>query len=151
MLERNLESYHNIPLDYRAADEVLSFCSKNGLAFFPYSPLFQGLLAGTFKPEGNFDENDVRAANPKLVDDTFKTYFEVVEKLNNLARRIGKPLSQIAINWLVNQPEVTSVICGAQNPQHIEENVASISWELTDEILNQLDEIIAPYQQAGII
>ena len=93
----------------------------------------------------------MRAANPKLVDDTFKIYFEVVEKLNNLARRIGKPLSQIAINWLVNQPEVTSVICGAQNPQHIEENVASISWELTDEILNQLDEIIAPYQQAGII
>lgn len=151
MLERNPENYHNIPLDYRVADEVLPFCQKNGLAFFPYSPLFQGLLTGTFRPGGNFDENDVRAANPKLVDETFKTYFEIVEKLNNLARGIGKPLSQIAINWLINQPEVTSVICGAQNPQQIEENVASVSWELTDETLNQLDDIIAPYQKAGIV
>lgn len=151
MLERNPESYHNIPLDYRVADEVLPFCRENGMAFLPYSPLFQGLLTGTFKSEGNFDEHDVRAANPKLVDATFEVYFEIVEKLNNLAQEIGKPLSQIAINWLVNQPEVTSVICGAQNPQQIEENVSSVNWELTDEMLNQLDEIIAPYQQAGII
>ena len=41
MLERNPESYHNIPLEYQTEKEVLSYCREQGLAFFPYSPLFR--------------------------------------------------------------------------------------------------------------
>lgn len=151
MLERNPTHYHNIPLTYRAEDEILPFCQEHGLAFFPYSPLFQGLLTGNFKANDNFDENDVRSENPNLVGDKFEKYFEIAEKLNAFAQEIGKPLSQIAINWLINQAAVTSVICGAQTPQHIEENVGSTTWEFNDDIDQRLSEIMRPYQEARII
>jgi aryl-alcohol dehydrogenase-like predicted oxidoreductase len=146
MLERNPESYHEIPLTYRTQEEILPFCQEHGLAFFPYSPLFQGLLTGTFKTSGNFDDNDMRANNPKLKDESFQIYFEMVEKLKGIAQEIGKPLSQVAINWLIKQDAVTSVLCGAQNIQHVEENVASIEWDLTDDLMTQIEGILAPYQ-----
>ena len=146
MLERNPDSYHNIPLTYRVEDEILPYCLENGLAFFPYSPLFQGLLTDSFKAGGNFDKNDVRSANPKLVGDTFNTYFEISEKLRAFAQEINRPLSQIAINWLVNQKAVTSIICGAQIPEHVEENVGSVAWELTDGMTARLAEILDSYR-----
>lgn len=145
LLERNADSYHNIPLTYRVQDEILPFCGEHGLAFFPYSPLFQGLLTDNFKASDNFDENDVRSANPKLSGDAFKTYFDISEKLRAFAREIGKPLNQIAINWLINQPAVTSVICGAQIIEHVEQNVGSVSWDLTISMMERIEEILAPY------
>jgi aryl-alcohol dehydrogenase-like predicted oxidoreductase len=121
------------------------------LAFFPYSPLFQGLLTDSFKASGNFDKNDVRSANPKLVGATFKPYFEISEKLRSFAREIGKPLSQVAINWLIKQEAVTSVICGAQTVQHAEENVGSVTWELTAEMMEHIENILSPYKEANLL
>jgi aryl-alcohol dehydrogenase-like predicted oxidoreductase len=151
MLERNPDSYHNIPLTYRVEDEILPFCRQKGLAFFPYSPLFQGLLTDSFKASDNFDQNDVRSANPKLVGDKFKQYFEISEELRAFAREIGQPLNQIAINWLINQEAVTSVICGAQISQHVEENVGSVTWELTPELMARIEQILSPYKAQNLL
>ncbi|UCD30642.1 MAG: aldo/keto reductase [Planctomycetota bacterium] len=63
---------------------------------------------------------------------------------------MGKPLSQIAMNWLINQEVVTAVIAGAQNPHHVEENVGCITWELTQDIETRISEILAPYKADGI-
>jgi len=147
MLERNPESYHSIPLDYRTGAEVLPFCGLNGMAFFPYSPLFQGLLTDTFKKQDNFDEQDVRSANPKLNGDSFQHYYEMTLKLKDFSGKIGKPLSQVAINWLINREEVTSVICGGQNEEQVAENVGSVDWELTEEMENEIERILQPYKE----
>lgn len=146
MLERNPVQYHSIPLAYRTEHEILPLVQQNGLAFFPYSPLFQGLLTGTFTGSGDFDEKDVRSANPKLRGESLRQYLEVVEKLKAFANEIGHPLSQVAINWLIRQDAVTSVICGAQRVAHIEENVGSTDWELTDDMLVEIESILAPYR-----
>lgn len=151
MLERNPSNYHNISLTYRTEAEILPYCRKKGMAFLPYSPLFQGLLTGKFKADGNFNERDVRSENPKLNGEAFKVYFEITEKLKAFANEIGKPLTQIAINWLINQEVVTSVICGAQNIAHVEENVGSVAWELTSEMTSQLENLLVPYAEAGLL
>ncbi|KAA3660978.1 MAG: aldo/keto reductase [Chloroflexi bacterium] len=150
MLEHNPPSYHNIPLEYHSQNEILPFCREHGLAFFPYSPLFQGLLTGTFMAEGNFDENDVRASNPKLGGQLFKTYLKITRQLEEFAQEIGKPLTQVAMNWLINQDAVTSIIAGVQNVQHVEENVGSVSWDLTSDMENRISEILAPYKADGV-
>jgi len=146
LLERNPTQYHNIPLDYRTEDEVFPYCQEHGLAFFPYSPLFQGLLTDNFKPQDQFDENDVRAANPKLNGELFKQYYAIREKLVAFAKEIGHPLSQVAINWMIHQDAVTSVICGAQTVEHVEQNVASVTWDLTEDMLAEIDQILEPYR-----
>lgn len=137
--------YHNIPLEYRTEDEILPLCRAHGMAFLPYSPLFQGLLTGTFKAEDNFDANDVRADNPKLNGEQFKDYFKIAEKLKSFAQEIGHPPAQVAINWLINQDAVTSVICGAQTAAHVEENAGSTDWDLTSDMMTQIETIMTPY------
>ncbi|MEM7113250.1 MAG: aldo/keto reductase [Chloroflexota bacterium] len=146
MLERNPDSYHNIPLAYRVEDEILPFCQQQGMAFLPYSPIFQGLLTDGFQASGNFDSNDVRSANPKLNGERFHTYFGMREALRGFAERIKRPLSQIAINWLIEQEAVTSVICGAQTVAHVAENTGSQSWQLTDDMMAEVEAILAPYK-----
>ena len=145
MLERNPDAYHGIPLDYRTEEEILPLCRAHGMAFLPYSPLFQGLLTGTFEAEGNFDANDVRSENPKLNGELFDEYFAMAEKLKRFAEEIGHPLTQVAINWLINQEAVTSVICGAQTAVHVSENAASCNWDLTPDMMAQIENILAPH------
>ncbi len=141
MLERNANSYHSIPLEYRTERDILPFCLENGMAFFPYSPLLQGLLTGKFT--GNESFKDVRAANPNLSGEKFKMYINVVKKLNDIADKIKKPLSQIALNWLIRNEAVTSVIAGAQNSQQLEENIGAVTWEMDDALYYEIERIVA--------
>lgn len=147
LLEHNPTQYHNIPLIYRTQSEILPDCLKHGMAFFPYSPLFQGLLTDHFKAENQFDSRDVRSANPKLNGSLFQRYYQIRAELLDFARRIGRPLSQVAINWLIHQPAVTSVICGAQTVAQIEENAASASWTLAPEMLAEIECILRPHAE----
>jgi len=142
LLEHNPTHYHSIPLAYRTKDEILPHCQEHGLAFFPYSPLFQGLLTEQFKAENQFDSRDVRSANPKLNGSLFQVYYAIRAEVMDFARRIGKPLSQVAINWLIDQPAVTSVICGAQTIAQVEENAASATWSMTPAMRAELEQIL---------
>lgn len=67
MLERNPQTYHGIPLEYKTEAEILPQVKKYGQAYLPYSPLFQGLLAGKFLNGIDFSANDIRNANPETV------------------------------------------------------------------------------------
>lgn len=146
MLERNTGSYHNIPLDYKTEDEVLPMVKKHQQAFLPYSPLFQGLLSGRFKADGNFSEKDIRNVNPKLKGDLYPKYYAGAIALENFAGNIGRPLNEIALNWLRQKEEVTSIIAGASSIAQLEKNLHSTTWDLTDEELKQIESIIEPYR-----
>jgi len=142
MLERNPSAYHDIVLSYRTEDEILPFCRKHGQAFFPYSPLFQGLLAGEFDRSMRFGERDVRRNNPKLQGSEYARRLSVVSSLKQYcADSIGKPLNEVAINWLLYRREVTSVICGAQNERQIEANARAAQWQLSEEQYRELNRI----------
>lgn len=145
MLEPNSEIYHHKQLEYRTANELLPLCKDYGMAFLPYSPLMQGLLTGEFKLENNFDSSDDRAKNPKLNGERFLNYYNCVEELKKIAQEIEKPLSQIAINWLIAQKEIGPVICGAQTPQQIEENIKSTTWQLEKKTVEKIDNILSKY------
>jgi len=145
MLEPNSEIYHHKQLEYRTANELLPLCKEEGMAFLPYSPLMQGLLTGEFKLENNFDSSDDRSKNPKLNGERFLNYFNCVEELKEIAQEIEKPLSQVAINWLIAQEEIGPVICGAQTPEQIEENVKSATWELDEKTVKKIESILSKY------
>jgi len=147
MLERNTDSYHGIPLVYKTEKEMMVTVRKYGQVFLPYSPLFQGLLAGKFKGlENNYSEKDIRNENPKLSGDTFKFYYDGYLKLQALADEIGRPINELSLNWLRQKPEVTSIIGGASSIAQVEKNVKSLEWDITDEELKRIDAILAPYE-----
>ncbi len=141
LLERNPESYHGITLGYKSELEIIPYCIENGIAFLPYSPLMQGLLAGGFDKENNFSDKDVRSSNPKLNGGEFEKYYEVTEKLKQFAEEINKPLIEVAMNFLICNEGVTSVICGASDKEQIISNINATNWSLTKEQMEKLNEI----------
>ncbi|TVQ39703.1 MAG: aldo/keto reductase [Spirochaetaceae bacterium] len=142
MLERNPQSYHSIPLEYRTQDEILPLCEQHGLAFFPYSPLFQGLLTGAFNRRTTFNRGDVRSQNPKLNGEQFQRRVAAADELKQLAAECGRPLGHLALSWLIEKGAVTSVICGAQTVDHIEQNAAAAQWDPGEEVLTRAERIL---------
>jgi aryl-alcohol dehydrogenase-like predicted oxidoreductase len=146
MFERNADSYHNIPLAYRTEREMLLTVRKYGQAFLPYSPLFQGLLAGKFKNGVNFSKRDIRGENPKFSTDRFQRYYEGYLKIQAIADEMEKPVAQVALNWLRQKPEVTSIINGISSMAQLQENVASTQWDIPIDYMTKIEAAIAPFE-----
>ncbi len=146
MLERNPGSYHGIPLEYRTEKEVFPNVRKYGQAFLPYSPLFQGLLAGRFLDGLTISERDIRNENPKLTGEAFKVYQDGARKLKAYADEIERPMNEMALNWLRQKEEITSIIGGASSVEQLEKNLRCISWDLTGEELEAIGKILKPFK-----
>lgn len=146
MLERNPGSYHGIPLEYRTEKEVFPNVRKYGQAFLPYSPLFQGLLAGRFLDGLTISTRDIRNENPKLTGEVFKVYQDGARKLKAYADEIGRPMNEMALNWLRQKEEITSIIGGASSVEQLEKNLRCISWDLTGEELEAIGKILEPFK-----
>ena len=146
MLERNPESYHEIPLAYRTEDEVLPRIIEWGQAYLPYSPLFQGLLAGNFNKGINFSKDDIRNNNPKLVSGEFDRYVEAAKEIGKVAEEIERPIAQLALNWLRQNPACTSIIAGASSIRQLDSNVKACEWDIDDETMKRLDKIVEPFK-----
>jgi aryl-alcohol dehydrogenase-like predicted oxidoreductase len=63
----------------------------------------------------------------------------VVDALDAVAREMGKTVSQIALNWLLQRPTVANVVMGARNEEQLRENLGAIGWNLTPAQVEQLD------------
>ncbi|PIP01272.1 aldo/keto reductase [Pleomorphomonas carboxyditropha] len=142
MLERNTDSYHDIPLEYEAEREILPFCLENGMAFLPYSPLFQGLLTGRFNADSKFGSDDIRSANPKLAGNGYRRYVAAVDDLKPIAEAAGISMTHMALAWLCQNPAVTSVLCGAHRPDQIADNAAAADVVLSERTLNDIKEVL---------
>lgn len=142
LLERNTDSYHSIPLEYEAEREIVPFCLERGMAFLPYSPLFQGLLTGRFNADSKFGSSDVRSANPKLAGDGYRRYVAAVEGLKPIAAAAGISMTHMSLAWLCQNPAVTSVLCGAHRPDQIADNAAAADVVLSEKTLGDIKEVL---------
>lgn len=74
--------------------------------------------------------------------------YRVVDALDGIAAETGRTVPQIAINWLLRRPTVSSVIIGARNEEQLRQNLGAVGWSLTDEQVARLDAAsarTAPY------
>jgi aryl-alcohol dehydrogenase-like predicted oxidoreductase len=65
--------------------------------------------------------------------------FQVVDALDEVAAETGKTVPQIALNWLLSRPSVSTLIIGARNEEQLKANLGSIGWNLTPEQIAKLD------------
>lgn len=146
MLERNPRTYHAIKLVYRTEREILPYCEKHGQAFFPYSPMMQGLLGGHWKSDRVFDGNDVRRFNPKLNGERYPIYYKAMADLKEISERYGYPLNETAVNWLVQKPVITSVIGSSLSPEQIRSSVKALDWEINADMMSEIDKVLEPFE-----
>lgn len=131
--------------------EHLPFCQEYGVGMMAYSPLARGVLTGKYQlnqelPEGSrAARGDARIHESELRDESL----EVAMKLKPLAERLGKPMSQLALNWVLGNPIITSVIVGPRTMEQFEDNLGCLDWEIDDEALKEIDSLVPPGEHTG--
>jgi myo-inositol catabolism protein IolS len=121
--------------------DVRPYCLEHKISIMPYSPLAQGLLTGRYTRGWQFSENDWRRNLPLFQPEHFERCIEAVEAMRPIAARYDKSLAQLALNWLITQPGVTSSIIGARNMHQLENNLSSDGWTISPEDMAALDTI----------
>jgi aryl-alcohol dehydrogenase-like predicted oxidoreductase len=71
-----------------------------------------------------------------------ETLLERVQQLQPIADELGLTLAQLALAWVLHEPNVASAIIGASRPEQIEDNVGAVGVELSDDVLRRIDEIL---------
>jgi aryl-alcohol dehydrogenase-like predicted oxidoreductase len=125
--------------------EVLPTCRELGIGFVPWSPLGQGFLTGTVKPDQSFHAGDVRSWFPRFTPDAMRANQALVDVVTEVATSMGATPAQVALAWLLAQDPWIVPIPGTTKLHRLEENLASAEIELTQ------DELIGLRQAADSI
>ncbi|MHA6630960.1 aldo/keto reductase [Pseudonocardia sichuanensis] len=138
----SLQAYYSL-VGRELEHELLPACQDQGVGVLVWSPLAGGFLTGKQRrgeapPAGSRRET---TGDTGTMD--AERGFDVVDVLDGIARERGTSIAQVAINWLLRRPGVTSVIIGARTPEQLEDNLDAASWELTAEEVARLDEVSA--------
>jgi myo-inositol catabolism protein IolS len=123
-----------------AERELLPLCRAHGVAVLAYSPLAQGLLAGTLAADAQPPEGDNRRDNRLFQPPLRAKARAVVEAMRPLAAARGITLAQLALAWVAGQP-ATAAVAGARTPAQVRENAAAGDVILEPELRAQLDEL----------
>ena len=115
--------------------EVLPCCRECGLGVIPYSPMGGGLLCGVL--DNPTTGRRGRESNRQTIE-THRSQFEAYEAL---CASIGQPPANVALAWVLNNPDVTAPIIGPRTIEQLEENLSVLELKLDAEVLTSLDEI----------
>jgi aryl-alcohol dehydrogenase-like predicted oxidoreductase len=136
--------YSLVGRDYEHELMPLALDQKVGAVV--WSPLGWGRLTGKIRrgqplPEQSRLQSKLnRDIGPPVPDEQI---YNVVDAIDVIAKETGKSVPQIALNWLLQRPSVSSVIIGARNEEQLRQNLASVGWNLTAEQVKQLDDASA--------
>ncbi len=128
--------------------QIRQKCVAENIGILCYSPLAQALLTGKFSSPDEVPEGRARtrhfSKNRPLVrhgeDGCEVEMFAAIEKIGRISQKIGRPMAQVAVAWLLHQPGITSVIAGARAPGQMEQNVLAADLDLSPEIIGQLND-----------
>lgn len=124
-------------------EELVPFCIEHEISILVYWPLMKGLLAGQLKRDHVFAANDGRAKYPMFQGEEWQKNQDFLDELRTLADAIGKTVSQVVINWTIQQPGITGALCGAKRQYQIEETAGAMNWQLTSDEVEQINQAIA--------
>jgi aryl-alcohol dehydrogenase-like predicted oxidoreductase len=129
--------------------ELMPLGIEEGVGAVVWSPLGWGRLTGKIRrgqPLPDRSRLHVTAAAGPPVDD--EQLYAIVDVLDEIAAETGKTVPQIALNWLLRRPTVSSVIIGARNEAQLQDNLGAVGWQLDADQIARLDAVSkrdAPY------
>jgi aryl-alcohol dehydrogenase-like predicted oxidoreductase len=133
---------HYHMLEREVERELLTYCRFANIGVLPYFPLAGGFLTGKYK-RGQPPPPGTRGERSPYVQAYFTdANFDLLDKLHAFAEARGRSLHELAIAWLLGQPQISSVIAGATKPEQVEANAAAASWALTPDELAELRKVL---------
>jgi aryl-alcohol dehydrogenase-like predicted oxidoreductase len=141
--EKFVSSQPQYSMLWRAPEaELLDLCAAHGISQICWSPLAQGVLSGKYAP-GEQPPADSRAASEamggfisRFMEDAT---LEAVQRLKPIAEEAGLSMAQLALAWILRQPNVASAIIGASRPEQVHDNAAAAGVTLSDDVLEAID------------
>ncbi len=122
-------------------EEILPTLRELGIGFVPYSPLGRGFLTGVLRSLDDLDEGDFRRYQPRFQGDNLADNVAIVEVVDQLASAKGCTPGQIALAFVHAAGRDVAPIPGTKRRTYLEENVAALDVELTEEDLAVLDTV----------
>ena len=124
--------------------DLMPLGQDQGLGALVWSPLGWGRLTGKIRRDSPIPEgsrlHETASFGPPVEDGRL---YRVVDALEGVAEEIGKTIPQIALNWLLQRPTVSSVIIGARDEKQLRDNLGAVGWSLTEEQMRRLNEASA--------
>jgi aryl-alcohol dehydrogenase-like predicted oxidoreductase len=140
-----MQNHYN--LLYREEErEMLPLCADQGIGVIPWSPLARGRLTRDWDDTTARSETDEFGKSLYRADDRV-----IVEAVAGVAERRGVTRAQVALAWLLRHPTVVAPIVGATKPEHLDDAVASLALELTDDEVAELEKPYTPREVSGFI
>jgi aryl-alcohol dehydrogenase-like predicted oxidoreductase len=128
--------------------EIVPLCEKEGVGQIVWSPIAQGVLTGKYQPgqappEGSRALDEGNGANfiKRLLSDDILTR---VQELRPLAEQAGLTMAQLAVAWVLHNPNVSTAIVGATRPEQVRDNVKAAGVTLDDDLLQRIDDVLGP-------
>jgi aryl-alcohol dehydrogenase-like predicted oxidoreductase len=126
--------------------DVIPVCARNGISQIVWSPLAQGVLTGKYSPDSP-PPPDSRAASESMggMMGRFmnrREVLEAVQRLKPVAEDAGLTMAELALAWVLREPNVASAIVGASRPEQVEANARASGIELSEDTLAAVDEAV---------
>ena len=119
--------------------DLLPWCIEHCVSVLVYWPLLKGLLAGHLPRDFRFEAKDGRAKYPMFQGEEWNRNQDLIDALRPIAAAAARTLSQLVINWTIQQPGITSAICGCKRADQAIENAGGMGWELSPSQMQQID------------
>jgi aryl-alcohol dehydrogenase-like predicted oxidoreductase len=127
--------------------EVIPLCEKEGIGQVVFSPIAQGILTGKYRPgaappDGSraTDASGSRFIKGYLTDDLLTR----VQELRPIADEAGLTLAQLAVAWVLQNPNVSAAIVGATRPDQVRENTGASGVRLDPGLMARIDAVLGP-------
>jgi aryl-alcohol dehydrogenase-like predicted oxidoreductase len=128
--------------------EVVPTCEELGMGQVVFSPIAQGVLTGKYEP-GRRPPQGSRATDDKGGADMIARWLrdevlEAVQQLKPLAAEAGLSLAQLAVAWVLQNPNVSAAIIGASRPEQVGENAKASGVVLEADLMARIEEVLEP-------
>ena len=139
------ERFRCMQPEYNAVDRheeanLLPICEDQGVGVIPWSPLAGGFLTGKYDRDGDPEEG-LRADADEYTRQRFtEENWEVLEEIEAIADEKDASPAQVSLAWLLHKEVVDAPIIGPRKLDHLEENVAALDVDLTDEEIDRIEE-----------
>jgi aryl-alcohol dehydrogenase-like predicted oxidoreductase len=127
---------------------VLATTRELGVGFVAYSPIGRGFLSGQIRTVDDLAADDFRRYLPRFQGDNFVRNLQLVDRVQEIAKAKGVTASQLALAWVLAQGDDIVAIPGTKRRTYLQENIAAVEVELTEQELAAIDEA-APVGAAG--